>query len=161
MAGLRYFGKTGTLTVNSLLLNGYAWDIPDLSPLWHGRSWVGENRGVAGVDGTRAGRRRLDEFSVVLRGIIIGHATPAGVAIADAAEGMDTNQGLMRAALMDPFLVTGSATVAATLVRPDGSSDSANVQCDLRFGPITGSQSWRFSRCTFALGLVVPAGLFA
>lgn len=159
MAGIVNFAKTGVLTINGFSCNNARVDIPDLSPLWHTRAWVGDNAQLVGVDGRVPGRRRLDELSVVLAGIIVGHADAAGTPIADAAAGMDLNQDAMRAALVDPMLVDGDESVPATLLRPGGSTDSFECQCDLRFGPIVGSGSaWKMSRATFALRLVIPAG---
>lgn len=162
MAGITNFGRTGVLTVNGFVCNNARVDIPDLTELWHNRQYVGDNRQLAGVDGRIAGRRRLDELSVVLQGIIVGHADAAGTPIADAAAGMDTNQGAMRAALVDPMLVDGDATVPASLTRPGGGTDEFDCQCDIRFGKIVGSDGgWKYSRSTFALRLVIPAGATA
>jgi len=156
-------GGTGTLTINSLLLNGPAWDIPHLESLWLNTAVRGANRRVSGNPGTRALRRRYDETEHQLAMTVIGHFTPAGVQNTDAVAGMVVNLETLRAALVDP-IVTGSATVTATLTVPGAASRTAAVQPDLVVSDIRASNvvggNAKFSICTVVLRLTIPLGRF-
>lgn len=162
MAGLVNYGCLGTLTINGLALASPAWDIPtDLGVLWNSRSTRGKNRLVGGASGRRAKRRRFDEFEFPLGLIVVGHADKTGAPIANALHGLIANQDELREELVDPVALDGAATVTASLTIPGQAARTAEVQCDLEFGPpqLRGT-SKSFSRGVLVLTIPTP-GYFA
>lgn len=160
---LQNTGRTGTLTINSRLLNGPAWDIPHLETLWANTALRGANRRVSGNPGNRALRRRYDETLHQLPMIVIGHYTPAGVAVANAVTGLATNLETLRTDLINP-IVTGDDTLSASLTIPGLTTRTAEVQPDLVVGEmqagriIGGVATVAMVRCV--LKLTIPLGRF-
>lgn len=159
MAGLVHYGKTGILTINGLVLNCPAWDIPDLTPLRANLAQTGRNALIAGVAGSRAKRRRYAEVEYQLPGFIIGHADKTGAVVSDALAGLLANQAELVTSLVDPVADAGADHVDASWVY-GAMTLGAEVQCELVFGSVTGTPSWSKSRAPFVLRLTVPAGRF-
>lgn len=160
MAGLVHYAKDGVLTVNGVSLNGPAWDIPQLGALRSNYQTVGSNAAIAGVVGRRPKKRRLDEIEYQLAGFVIGHADRLGVAVVDAAAGMQTNVDYLITNCQNPVTVGGLRSVPASVTVFGQAARVADVQCEFVFGDIVGNATWSRSRRPFVLRLTVPAGRF-
>jgi len=159
-APLTATGRTGILTVNSIVLSGPAWDTPDLSMLWVDAAQRGANRRVSGTPGVRFKRKRYDESPALIPLLVIGHFDPAGAVQANAMLGLQLNLETLRAGLVEPT-VTGAVSVAASLARPGGGGTprTADVQCDLRVGDLRGGRVIggvpTVARCICVLALTI------
>lgn len=127
-AGIRYFGRTGTLTINSLLLNCASRDIADLTPLWMEYSTEGDDARPPGVDGVVPFQRFMSAQTFPLALLISGDVDEDGTPYANAWIGLETETNLVKTALgihAPSHAVDG--TLAATLVKPSGAIFAAAV----------------------------------
>lgn len=130
MAGFCDYGCTGTLTIDGVLLNTPAWDIPNLARLWIEAAVRGDNRALAGVAAGRRGNpRRYDVTEFDLAFAITGVVNEAGTPYLNEWVGVQTNLATLWTGVFQP-VTTGRGTRAATLVLPSGTSRVADVQVE-------------------------------
>ena len=159
--GIRYYGRTGTLTINSFLLNNRAFDVPDLTPLWMETDNDGDDVELPGADGVVPHQRFLQAKKVALPMLISGDCNAAGVDYSNAWVGLETNVGLFTAAVLLPT-GTGDGTHPATLVLPSGATRTADVHVlGFRVGSSRGTGSGTHARTAGVLQLSIPSGRFA
>ena len=106
----------GSLTINGVLMHNAAFAVVDVTPLWDGPSWRGEDLLVPGVQGRRPRPRRRDYTEKSLRMVIDGQFTPAGDTHGSERGGLRSNLFYLRTYLAEGTLV--SASLAAGLPRP-------------------------------------------
>jgi hypothetical protein len=158
--GIRYYGRTGTLTINSIVLNSRAWDIPDLTALWADMDVDGDDVSLPGADGVVPHQRFLSAMRVPLPMVISGDCDPAGVDYANAWVGLETNLATLKSGLLLPT-GTGDGTLPATLTMPSGATRTADVHVlGLRHGASQGTVTLH-ARMRAVLQLSIPAGQFA
>lgn len=125
------YGCLGTLSIDGplgpIVLNGPAWDIHNLSPLWYGASVRGESEIMPTAAGRRSNPNRLDEHSEDLLLVVRGDVDPAGVPIADPWIGIDQNLVYLWENVLQP-IDEGRGTRDAVLVKPDGTDWVATVR---------------------------------
>ena len=160
MAGIVNYGGTGTLTINGVALNGPAWDIPDLSPLWGNRTQLGANAEIAGVAGRRAKRRRYGEMEFQLVGKVIGWADRTGAVIPSPEQGIISNIDYLVENVVDPVPDGGAETVPAAVTVAGQPDRRADVQAEFVFGALRGVKTRLYVEVPFVLRLTVPGGRF-
>jgi hypothetical protein len=157
---IQNYGCTGTLTINSIALNGPAWDIPDLTALWIEATQRGEDRLIPGAVGVIPYRRRLTVTEHTLGMWIVGDTDRTGAANADAWIGLQANIEYLRANVVDPTNLTDGTRVA-TLTMPNGSTRTANIHVTgMRIQGIEGDDGV-FNDANAVLMISIPAGRFA
>lgn len=160
MGALVHYGRTGTLTIDGLSLNGPAWDVPDLSPLWVSGAIRGDDRLIPGAAGVIAYPRRRTVTEVDLDMIITGDVDQSGDDYPDAVEGLEANLEVLRATIVEP-VTTGTGTRSATLTMPSGASRTGDVHViKLDCGPVVALFHQR-ARMRATLTLSIPAGRLA
>lgn len=122
---LANYGCTGTLTIDSFVLNGVAWDITDLTELWHVVEQTGQDRKLPG-DGVIPYRRRETVTRIDLTILVIGSHNASATPYANPITGLATNIGTIMSSVVNPP-GTGGGTRAASLTRPGLSTLTTNV----------------------------------
>jgi hypothetical protein len=119
------YGCTGILTINSVSLNNVAWDITDLTELWHVVEQRGQDRVLPGAAGVIPYQRYETVTRLDLIILINGSVNQSGTPFSDPIVGLRTNINTLMTGVVNP---PGSAggTRAATLVDGTG-SDSADL----------------------------------
>lgn len=161
MGALEHYGRTGTLTIAGLALNGPAWDIPDLTPLWISGEIRGSDRTIPGTAGVLAYPRRRTVTEVDLDMLITGDVSAVGAAYDDAVAGLATNLEVLRATIVEP-VTTGDGTRSASLTVPGETfARTGDVHVlGLDLGPLIARFHERaLIRAT--LSLSIPAGRLA
>lgn len=130
MAGFCEYGCTGTLTVDAVLLNTPAWDIPNVTRLWIEGAIRGENRVLPGLEiGRRGNPHRVDVAEFDLAFVLTGAVDSSGTPTSDDWVGLQTNLAALWTGVFQP-VTTGRGTRAATLTLPSGTVRAATVQID-------------------------------
>lgn len=146
---------TGALTISSVSMHCPAWNLLDLVPLWLHNAVRGTNVVIPGSTGTRAYPQRVHEARHSLVMAITGWVDRNGTANADEWDGLQVNIEYLRANVIAPPTAP-TATRAATLVMPDGTTRSANIQVvNLELGRHIKSQF------EAVLDIIIPSGRFA
>lgn len=159
MSGLANYGCTGNLTIGGVDLNGPAWDIPDLTPLWIEATQRGEDRLIPGAIGVLAYRRRLTVTEHSLAMVIIGDMDRTGNPVADAWVGLQDNIEYLRANVVDPTNLT-DGTRTGVLVMPSGATRTADVHVTgMRLSDLSGADGV-FTSINAVLMLSIPTGRF-
>lgn len=154
MTALEHTGCTGTLSIDGVLLNGPAWDLPDLTALWFEFDVRGDDRLLPGSDGVLPYRRRVTVTQHALPMIVTGAVDRFGEPYADAWVGMETNVAYLLTNVVLPTNV-GDGTRSATLTLPSGATRTANVHVlRLAKGLVLGG------RLRATLDLSIPNGRF-
>lgn len=158
MGALENYGRTGTLTIDGLALNGPAWDIPDLSPLWISGEIRGSDRTIPGAAGVLAYPRRRTVTEVDLDMLITGDVSAVGVAYADAVAGLAANLEVLRTLVVEP-VTTGDGTRSASLTVPGETfARTGDVHVfGLDLGPVIARAHER-AMVRATLTLSIPAG---
>lgn len=147
----------GRLSIATVDMHTPAWNVLDLVPLWMPAATRGANVIIPGADGRRAYPRRIDEARYSLPMVIGGVADRLGAAYANRWTGLQTNLEYLRANVTTPPTAP-TATRAATLLMPDGTTRTANVQVEI----LTLSNPRTTAAVIEAvLELIIPAGRFA
>lgn len=147
----------GKLTIGGVDMHTPAWNVLDVIPLWIHTMTRGENVLIPGAAGRRAYPRRVDESDYSLPMLIGGVANLSGTPYANRWTGLQTNIEYLRANVVTPPAAP-TATRAATLLMPDGTTRTADVQVlslDI-MNPGTTAAS-----VEAVLNLRIPAGRFA
>jgi hypothetical protein len=126
MSTLSEWGCTGTLTINSVVMNGPAWDITDLTELWHVIDQRGQDRILPGVAGVIPYQRRETVTRIDLDLVIVGSANQSGTPFADVIVGLRTNIDTIMTSVVNPP-GSGGGTRAASLTVPGASARTSNV----------------------------------
>lgn len=157
---IQNYGCTGTLTINSIALNGPAWDIPDLTALWIETTQRGEDRLIPGAIGVLPYRRRLTVTEHTLGMWIIGDTDRTGAPNADAWVGLQANIEYLRANVVDPTNLTDGTRVASLTI-PGGATRNANIHVTgMRIQGVD-SDDGAFSAVNAVLMISIPSGRFA
>ena len=146
--------QTGALTISGVSMHGPAWNLLDLVPLWLHQQTRGSNVLIPGTAGTRAYPLRVHEARHSLEMAITGWVDRNGVDQSDEWEGLQTNIEYLRANIVSPPAAP-TAIRAATLVMPDGTSRTADIQV---IGLTLGRHL--FSHFSAVLDIVIPTGRF-
>lgn len=147
--------RTGKLTISGISMHGPAWNVLDCMPLWLPQSTRGTNVVIPGAAGTRAYPIRLHEARHSLEMAITGWADRNGVLTNDPWVGLQANIEYLRANIEAPPAAP-TATRTATLLMPDGTSRSANIQV------VSLTIVWHVQTNVGALlEIVIPSGRFA
>lgn len=154
---LNYSTCDGTLTINSVAMQGPAWSVLDVMPLYIPNATRGRNVIIPGASGQRAYARYVDQGRFSLPMVIMGEYNRLGVAYASEWNGLQTNLAYLYTNVFAPP-ASPTATVAATLVTPGGVTLNANVQVE-SFQPINPRTFGALIEGT--LELIIPAGRFA
>jgi hypothetical protein len=126
MGALQGTGSTGTLTIGSTVMNCPAWDITDLTALWHDHNVRGSDRRIPGVNGVRPYRRRLDVTEIPLTIFIVGDVDRFGAPQSNAMNGLAANvQHLMSNVVLPTN--TGDGTRSAVLTIPGLANRTASI----------------------------------
>jgi hypothetical protein len=152
-------GASGTLTVASVSLNCPAWDITDLTPLWHDWNIRGSDRRIPGVNGVRPYRRRYDVTEIPLTIWITGDVDRFGAPQTDAWAGLANNVNYLTTNVVAPTN-TGDGTRAAVLTVPGLANRNANIHV-LKLQPqrVVGDHSVNVLMIA-TLTISIPAGRF-
>jgi hypothetical protein len=146
----------GSLTINSVNLcqtgATRAWWITDLSPLWFPPDVRGSNVIIPGTAGRRAYQRRVDQTTYDLPMEISHQYNVSGTPYVDPSNGLQTNVAYLYTNVIAPTIGT---TVPAVLTYPAGTTDSADVQCELFLSDHRGNVTTKA-----VLSVTVPAGRF-
>jgi hypothetical protein len=128
-----------------------AWWITDMSPLYGFPAQKGDNLDIGGIDGRRAYLPLNDQTTIVMplyvQGQVNRNGTPNGTS---ALQGLISNLADLKLNVHDTF--AGGATRAAKLVWPDGTVQTADVQCRIEILRQSAANAW----CTFFL--TIPDG---
>lgn len=100
----------GSLTINGVLMHCPAFAVVDVTPLWDGPAWRGEDLLVPGVQGRTPRPRRRDYTEKSLPMVIDGLFTPAGAQHGSERGGLRSNLFYLRTYLAEGTLVTASLT---------------------------------------------------
>lgn len=145
----------GVLTINGVSMHCPAWNVVRLTSLWLTPTVRGgPNRAIPGITGRRAYRRRIDETAHSLPMLVSGVRDRTGAIQANPWVGLQVNIAYLRANVVDPTNAT-DGTRAATLLMPDGTTRTANVEV---IGMTAGEAVMYVQK--FTLDLVIPAGAF-
>lgn len=155
------YGCDGILTINSIPLNGPAWDIPVLGPLLFEHAIRGDNQLLPGAAGRRSYPRRVDQADHILHLTVNGYVDSAGTAYTATQTaqgiGMHLNLETLWTGVFSP-ITTGPGTRAATYVMADAATTlTAAVQVTplRRVG-----EDFNVYEQDFTFTLTVPAGRF-
>lgn len=146
----------GRLTINGVDMHNQAWNVLDLVPLWMYEASRGANVIIPGASGRRAYPRRVDEGRYSLPMIITGVADRLGVGYANRWTGLQTNLAYLHTNVVNPPTAP-TATRAATLLMPDGTTRNADVQVESLDIANPGTTA---AVIQAVLELVIPAGRF-
>ena len=151
---------TEYLTVNGVVLATPAWDAVTYAPLWDIPGSRGSNIVIPYARGRTAKRRWFDELVVQLPLIIKGERDQDNNVNADTRAGLLTNVEYLQNNL--GFAIaggSGTGTVTASWVRPNGTTKTAPVQ---PIPPLTladlGGPGQTRNAMTATLELVFPTG---
>lgn len=154
--GLIVVTGQGTLTIAGVSMNNTAWNF-DLSPLWDSPDKRGENAQIAQLGGRRAYRRWPDQTVYSLEGRVVGNVTHTDTPNANISAGLVANQDY----LIDNVESVASASLAAVLTMPDGSTREADVQAAFVFGKLEGDAVTSYDKpVVLMLTVVSEAGRF-
>lgn len=151
----------GTLTVNSVLLNGPAWCAYDLTTLLDEADLRGSDRLIPSLAGVVANKRRRTvtrkDFPVAITGLY----NRLGVRQTDRAMGLIANIEYLKDNL--GFASTGTGgTVTASWLRSDGTTRSASVHVlSLKHALLPANKKRGIYVSNAVLSLSIPAGRFA
>jgi len=126
MSVLVDYGCTGTLTINSIVMNGPAWDITDLTELWHVIEQRGEDRVLPGAAGVIPYQRRETVTRIDLELVIVGSVNQSGTPFDNVITGLRTNIDTLMTSVVNPP-GSGGGTRAASLTVPGASTRTSNV----------------------------------
>lgn len=154
MIGLNCGTATGELTINGVSMHTRAWCCTDLLELWTFQSTRGENVTLPGAAGRRPYPVRIEEAHYSLPMGLTGRVDRFGVPASDHFLQLQANIDYLRANVVDP---TVDATVPATLLMPDGTTRTADVQVLALTPGVHGAAELALA----VLELRVPAGRFA
>lgn len=150
----------GTLTINSVSMHTAAWVVNDVRPLYLPNAYRFGSVIIPGASGRRPYPYRVDEAVHVLPMWITGVYDRTGAAHSNKYTGLQTNLEYLRANILTPPAAP-TATLSASLLMPDASTRTADVQV---LGVETrGTRASQEHPEIFlaALTLVVPSGRFA
>ena len=152
MSGLPYVAPfhMGQLTINpsgsasgleETPMRDRGWWLQDMSPLYGFPAQKGENLDIPGMAGQRAYPMLNDQTTLVLPLYVIGavdrNGTPNGTS---PLQGLIENLADLRANVHDP--PPSGATRAAKLEHPDGTIQTAQVQCRIEITRQTTANAW-------------------
>lgn len=127
MIGLHPDERLGKLTINGVDMHTPAWNVLDPTVLYQPTDFVGENLRIPGAHGRRAYPLWIDQGHFLLPMLISGEVDQSGNLYATTYLGAQTNLDYLNANVTTPPAAP-TATQAATLLMPDGSTRNANVQ---------------------------------
>lgn len=157
MSGIVCDTDTGALTINSVLLHTPAYCMVDLLELWgFGVEVRGTNTVIPLADGTDPNPVRITETHHTLDMAITGRRDRFGVLSAAPMLQLQANIDYLRANVVTPPAAPTS-TVPASLLMPDGSTRTADIQV---LGLDLGDHIAPYALEAF-LHIVIPAGVFA
>lgn len=114
---LTNYGCTGILTIGSTALNCVAWDITDLTELWHVIEQRGTNRVLPGAGGVIPYAPRETETRIDLTIVVTGSHGPTGTPFGNPITGLATNIATLMTNVVNPTNTT-DGTRAASLTVP-------------------------------------------
>lgn len=145
---------TGALTINGVDMHTPAWNVLDCTPLWLYVETRGQNIVLPGTSGTYAYPRRVHEARHSLQMAITGFVDSSGVPNADPWAGLQENIDYLRDNVAEPP-TPPTSTVSASLVMPDGSTRTADIQVVA----FTIGEHYHVATAAI-LDIVIPAGRF-
>ena len=150
----------GSLTVNSVLLNGPAWCAYDLTVLFDEADLRGSDRLIPSLAGVVANRRRRTVTRKDIPLAITGLYDRLGVRQADRAMSLIANIEYLKDNL--GFASTsGGGTVTASWLRSDGTTRTASVHVlSLRHALLAPNATRAIYVSNAVLSLSLPAGRF-
>ena len=147
----------GRLTINTVDMHTSAWCVLDVLPLYLPSDYRVGNVLLPGVAGTSAYAYLVDEGHYALPMLLTGMVDQAGVLYADRWTGLQTNLAYLYTNVVSPP-ASPAATRAATLLMPDATTRTANVQVL----PLRLENQYLTKPIVRAmLEIIVPAGRFA
>jgi hypothetical protein len=153
----------GKLTINSIDMHTYAWNVVDIRPLWIPAEYRLSNVLVGHQTGRRAAPYRIDQARHQLPMKLTGVVNSAGSAYANRFAGLYQNLWELKAGIMTPPAAP-TAGLAATIVLPVGASAgtiAATVQVlGVLTRPTTPQQQNPYVHDAL-LDIVVPSGFFS
>lgn len=151
----------GTLTINSVSMHTSAWQVLDVRPLYLPTDYRGGNVVIPGASGRRAYPYRVDEAKHSLPMWITGvYDRNGNTSTGNKYQGLQTNLEYLRANVLTPPTAP-SSTLAATLLMPDSTTRTANVQVlGIDVSP-TSAANEHPDIFRAVLHLVIPSGRFA
>lgn len=123
------YGCTGVLTIGSTVLNTVAWDITDLTELWHVVDQRGEDRVLPGAGGVISYPRFETVTPLDLTILINGSVNQSGTAHINVVAGLYNNIQTLMAGVVNPTGAT-DGTRAATLTIPGVGSIDTTVHVE-------------------------------
>lgn len=151
----------GTLTINSVSMHTSAWQVNDVRPLYMPEAFRGGNVIIPGASGQRAYPYRIDQAKHSLPMWITGVYDRTGAtSTGNKYQGLQTNLAYLLANVVTPPTAPTS-TLAATLLMPDSTTRTANVQVlgiDMAPTPAANDHPDIFRA---VLHMVIPSGRFA
>lgn len=150
----------GTLTINGVSMHTAAWQVLDVRPLYLPRAWRSGSVLIPGAAGRRPYPYRVDEAEFALPMWVTGVYDRTGAAHSNKFTGLQTNLEYLRANVLTPPAAP-TAVLSATLLMPDASTRTADVQVlGIDVAP-TAAANEHPEVFRAVLHLVIPSGRFA